>query len=1584
MATQRSSKDKSDGNLELNELRSYVTDILETSIDSRELRKRGSGAMQELAITTSEFIEFRVKNAISVRVWNPTDHREGRTAIEVAVKDQPFLVDTLRINFKRLGLRELLFLHPILPLERDDAGRVSRMGTGDMLRDREAYLYAEVALLGGLSNRQDVEREIRDVIDMTRNIVADHGRMVKSLRRHMADIEFCTTVIDSDEQRSDRLLGFLNWLVEDNFIFLGHRYYNVTGDDGSWRVQLVQHSGLGILRDSNESRFSDETAGADIPALVRSRLADPRLIFFDKSRQESIFHRGGRLDCISIKTLDESGRVIGFGRFVGLLTHKAVRSRGSQVPILRERCQRVLAAIGAERGSHTYKAAVEAFDSLPVEVLFQFEVEDITRACEGVILASESRKVEVCVVPDPLSRSFFVSVILPRPLYDESLRQILKDLFVRKYQATYVDSRSSFLDDEAALIHFFCSSASDVDLDLIEELEQDVKSHVTRWEDRFEAALLGRHQPREAYTLTDAYAALFSEEYKILTPVPEAVADVDRLEKLRAEQSEVEIGLYDDPDSDENTVKLKVYQSKRPYLTDLLPVLDNFGLRVVDATLTEVNHDSNQSWIVAFRVQKPEGGFRKYGLEQRILDGLRATLRGWVENDSLNRLIVGAGFRWQDADVFRAYLAYAQQVSIAPDRQFASDVLLNYPDATQSIFEFFCSRLDPAKEADREDRSKQAWLKLKKHRRPIPTADEDRVFGLFENLVESTWRTNFFVPAEAGVHVVSFKLNSREIKGIPAPKPHAEIFVNSAEMSGVHLRGGKVARGGIRWSDRQQDFRTEILGLMKTQMTKNGLIVPVGAKGGFILKQRFQSGSDARAEADRIYACFIRALLRLTDNKSADQIIPPEHVVRYDEDDPYLVVAADKGTAHLSDVANSVANDVGFWLDDAFASGGSNGYDHKKEGITAHGAWVCVKRHFLEVGVDAEKETFTVAGIGDMSGDVFGNGLLYARMGKLQAAFNHIHIFIDPDPDPDSSWHERKRLFETPGTTWDDYAKNRISRGGGVFDRSAKEIPLSSEMKQLLGIEEDTQSGEEIIRAILRMPVDLLWNGGIGTYVMASTETHAGVGDRANASVRVSANELRARIIGEGGNLGFTQLARIEYALLGGRLNTDAIDNSGGVDLSDHEVNFKILLAEKCASNGMTFDERNQILRSCVKEADDRVLDHNAAQSRCVSMDLMRTRQDPDRMALATEFLGTEVDLDARIEFLPEREDLRARAGRDGTEPGYTRPELAVLLGYTKMLCKRALVESNIPEHEFFKPLVEAYFPESLVQTFHSEITQHPMKREIIATVLTNQVIDQAGITLVPELVRALGCSVADVIAGYHTVDCLLDADQIRDAIAKQDVSEMVRIRMAVRLEDALRTGAVTMLGAERCPALDLASFKSWKKMMGELVDQLPSHLGDAEDLRVRHAVESWTEEGVDPSLAAQIESLGVLAQSIGLLSLAGPASDDLVKLLELQNAVGEVTRIRWLLNRLRDIDRRDNWDRIAAESLYLELLSTQRLLVEGFLSEGAAANAYDDFLTTRKVSLDRIQETAVEIEADERSGLAAYSVLAQQIRRLL
>ncbi len=1071
------------GSARSGEIEAFV-EALMRDVDRRLWRTRGGRGLAALAWRMFEFAHDR-KASLSLRVWNPPD-TPGRTAIEAVQPDRPFLVDTTRLLLRELGLREECFVHPVLEIDRSGDGFALGRGA------RESVMYVEVA--PRVAEPEKLEAELRRRLARLEAITDDHRRMVRLVRASEANVEFAGQFIAGAAERADKIRRFLGWLAAENFVFMGVRRYAVEhGADGTLRVALRAGSGLGLFRDDESSRFTTALEGAEIPEEIREQLADSRIILIGKSRIPSTVHRAGRLDRVLVKEHDESGHLSGFTVVCGLFTFRALRTPGSQIPLLYERLEAILAEKQAAPQSHRQKAIVTTFDQTPAEFLLASHPDACARVVEDIIAAEGSDEPQVVLSVDPNQRSMYAAIVMPRYRYRDELRGVIEAVLIAHFGPLHADSRTSFIEEDTALIHFFCTPAGprlgEVAFD---QLERAVREKVSAWIDRLAESLSERLGPEAGLELAAFYEDAFSEPYRVDTHPHDAAHDVLALERLHAANGALQFALYNEVDAPHDTL-LNIFLAQPRLLSELLPIVDRFGIQVVDARRESVRAAHRPAaTLVALRVvtlgEQPDLD----ALLPRLGAALRMVLEGRVADDALSGLVLVAGLDWREIDCLRTVVAYYEQIQGTLTAASLRETLLGNPLAARLLLAYFRARLDPALGAEREAREASVRDEFERYRARIPSLNEDRALAGLFGLIDATVRTSFF--AERTPYRLSLKLDATRIAELETPRPYREIVVSGAGFFAVHIRGGPIARGGIRYSDRPGDLRTEVLGLMRTQMLKNGIIVPVGAKGGFVVFPTPASPAEARARGDEKYREFIAGLLDVTDNVGAHgEIVPPTGVYRRDGDDPYLVVAADKGTAHLSDTANAVAAERGFWLDDAFASGGSAGYDHKKYAITARGAWACARHHFAEFGLDPERTSFTAVGIGDMSGDVFGNGFVLMRRVKLLAAFDHRHVFLDPEPEPESAWQERKRLFEKPGSSWSDYDAAKISSGGGVFRRDASRIALSPAARAMLGIEGPEASGEAVIRAALRMRVDLLWNGGIGTYVKSADESHADV-----------------------------------------------------------------------------------------------------------------------------------------------------------------------------------------------------------------------------------------------------------------------------------------------------------------------------------------------------------------------------------------------------------------------------------------------------------------------------------------------------------
>jgi glutamate dehydrogenase len=1544
----------------------------------------GEPALAALARDAFELMQERAPGETRVRVRNPED-RPAHSVLEVLQDDHPFIVDTLRLALRQRGLQERLTLHPVVRVERDADHRLRSVGEAADAEDRESYVCIEfVPRLEDEASRAELEEQVRRVMGWVDDVSADHRRMVHAVRELSANLELAGPELQGGAERAARIQRFLDWLIEGRFVLIGLRRYRVDVEDDELVVQIVPGTGLGMWRDDASSRLSEPRRGSAIPEEIREDLEDPRIILISKSHMESRVHRRGRLDRILVKEHDDQGRVIGATIVVGLFTHRVLRTPGSQIPLLGERLREVIDRLRLPQNSYRHKAFVTAFDSAPIELLVGAEARQLGELLEELVEASSSQTVRLVSRVHPSGRSLYAAVLIPREHYREDLRARIRSLLVEQTGASYIDDRVSIVEEGSAIVHCFCTSA---ELERLEPdlsaLEEQLRRICSPWEDQLLDALRAHHGERRASELAAVYETAFPEALRACTHPLDALHDVEALEGLAA-SGLPQFALWFDSDATERaSATLRLYLPAPPLLSDVLPVVDHFGIRVVDAQLATVTPAGQAPVAVESLRILPLGADQEDldAIAPRLSAALAATLAGAVESDPLNGLVLGAGLDWREVDLVRAFLEYFIQIQGTLSRPYLRSVLLENPLAVRVLVHYFEARLDPALDPhERDARCATLAESFRHYRDRITALNEDRALQGFFELAQATLRTNFFAPAETP-HRIVLKLDSSRVPGLSGVVPYREIVVHSAQLFGIHLRGGPVARGGLRWSDRHDDLRREVLGLMSTQMLKNGLIVPVGAKGGFVLRQTGLSPGEARARADEQYRVFVASLLDLTDNLAPDaSVIPPPGVHRLDDDDPYLVVAADKGTAHLSDTANQIALARDFWLGDAFASGGSEGYDHKKFAITARGAWECVKHHFAELGIDPETDVYRVAGIGDMSGDVFGNGLQLMRRAKLLAAFDHRHIFLDPDPDPDASWKERQRLFELSRSSWSDYAKEVISEGGGVWARSSKRIPVPAALREALQLEEDEVNGAELIRAILAMDVDLLWNGGIGTYVKASHESHPDVGDRANEPVRIDATALRARVIGEGGNLGLTQAARVEAALRGVRLDTDAIDNSAGVDLSDHEVNYKIALAPLVRAGALGAEARRDLLLDVADTACEHVLAHNRQQALSLSLDELRSRRDPGPFLDAISTLSARAHVDPDELGLPNEMALGERATHG---MGLTRPELAVLLGLAKLHAQGELHGSGFGLQEYVAPLYASYFPARFREEQPEALRDHRLRGEIATLCVVNRLIDAGGAALVTTLSTELGVGVRECVCALLMAEDLLRINDYRRRLLDLMGPQRTGIYEAlVEVDDNVRD-VVRHLVRRGETELDAARVVRWREGIDVLRGPMAEYLSPGETMRYAARRERLEGQGLPPELALDIAGLPLADRGLSILWIAERAGAPIFEVARTFARIGDQTGINWIYARLAQGPRANAWDRIASIDLHGEMLELQQRITEYVLSErGTDANAaVDAYLASQAPVLERVR--GLQQRAAAGASHSALTVVASRLRSL-
>jgi glutamate dehydrogenase len=1488
--------------------RDFVFAVLK-SVDVGYFERSAGPDLIEVLEDTLEFIAVRVQDQICVRV------RPGTPAVlESCMRDQPFVYDSLRLLLDQEEVTVLGGFHAVIGVARTEEGQLSGVGAPGM--PLESVIHLEVEGVETAERAAALEESVRKRLTLARSAVRDFPKMVVTVEELMNRYQLVARTRPATE--AEALLEarkFLAWLLDHHFVFMALAYIPAAGEDSP----IVSGLGTHRLEASPQDPIDRALTAAKGPPFVRVR----------KSHALSRIHRAGRLDHVLVRCFDTQGSPLGLAVFEGLFTYRALARPAAEIPMSAPVLVRLLEEAGLPPDAYRARLLRYAFSALPLEFLFMAPYEDVVAVVDRILGAAEGRGTEVAYSVERAQGAAYVFVAMPRAEYDEELRVAIEELVTRSFGASVTDYGVSAGVLETVVLPFFLSGA-ELRPPELDTLRTEVLHLMAPWRERLRVALQRRFEPPYAERLLARYEDAFPEEYRRVVPPSRTVADIEHLEALLGGKP-MSFDLFRDEVAGRPADPLlRIYELEDVLLSELLPVLDHFGLLVVNQFETKVYLPGGKMLSVdTFRLGGVRGvpGADVMAARERLIEALEAVFAGRFTDSPLNALLMRTEMTWRDVGMFRSYLAYARQLGFRFSPGLVQEVLIQNAEAARVLAHIFRIKFDPRSEGGPEQRA----LALAKARgdylqrlAAISDYAADSILRSLLNLVDATVRTNLYCRNERTDNL-ALKFNCEAIELMAPPRPAYEIFVHHVAVEGVHLRGGKVARGGIRWSDRIDDYRTEVLGLMRTQMVKNAIIIPVGAKGGFVLHRPAENPKERRAQADAAYRLFVSALLDVTDNLTDGTRVPPPDVVCYDDADPYLVVAADKGTAHLSDTANEISEQRSFWLHDAFASGGSYGYDHKATGITARGAWVCARRHLREIGIDPDRDTISVIGIGDMSGDVFGNGLLSSLNFRLIAAFDHRHIFLDPQPDPVVSYAERQRLFRLPGSSWADYDPAKISAGGGVFSRAAKEVPLSPELQQRFGIARASLSGEDMIRAILTLDVELLWNGGIGTYIKASAEDHREVGDRANDMVRVDGKDVRAKVIAEGGNLGVTQLGRLEYAQRGGKINIDAIDNSGGVDLSDHEVNLKILFEPLCRSGELSRDERNRLLEEAKEEVVQRVLENNDCQSRLLSLDQRRSRREALRFARTIRLLARSVPFDARGLRLPDERTLRARA-QEGE--GMLRPELSLLAGYTKIYVKRQLLQESVidPRSPRFWPILLSYFPRGIAERFKARVASHLLSREIGITMLANRLVDDAGLTIFPELQDWSGHGVSAVAAAYLAASEVTDAWELKEELraVEKRIPIEVAYRAFLRVEDGLEQGAALLLsgmggGTLECPP-----------GAREILRALPHHLPAESAARYEAAASELSATGLPEALARRVAGFDFLLLAMHASSSAEQTHRLPVEAFSRFFATGEASRLLELERRIAVLPADGRSDAGALRTMRYRFLSHLAELVRG------------------------------------------------------
>lgn len=1567
--------------------------FLNSSLD--DLSERSIEDLYSILHSHWKFIYQRAPGEPKIRIFNADHHKDGwkstHTIVQISHDDIPFLVDSTRMAINRYGYQIHFIVHfGGFKVRRDKQHYITEIlpnGAKQPDVSSEAPIYIEIDRIIDTETMNELQHDIERVLGDVRASVLDWRRMVTHAENCLTELEGHHPNLDAAEVAESR--DFLQWLINNHFTFLGARDYKLIGDGTTRALQIIPGTGLGVLREESSSAASKSYA--ELPPQARKMALSKNILIIAKTNTKSTVHRDAYTDYIGIKRFNEKGELIGERRFIGLYTSAAYNSSPRQIPFLRHKVDTVLQTLGYPPDSHDGKEAVHILETLPRDDLFQATHEELTELTLSILQLKERKRVRLLVRRDAFYRYFSCLVYVPREIFTTDLALSIQQILMDEFKGVECSFTTYFSDSVLARIHYLVRVNPKLAVNFnLPTIEKKLMLISRSWSDELKDKLVKIDEDRGLetfYKYNKAFSASYTESY---TPT-EAIADIKTIEALSAEKP---LGMLFTHSGGKNEYSLKLFHANDTIvLSDVLPILENMGMRIIGERPHEVKFKSGASvWINDFDMLSASNAeIDIENIKDHFLEAFTKIWFGEAENDGFNRLILDASLSWQEIAMLRGLTKYLRQTGFTFSQNYVEQALINNASITKLLTQLFILRFDPTCDDETRASSNDIIAEIERGLDAVTSLDEDKILRRLLEVINATLRTNFFQKADNGdsKSYISFKFDPALISDLPLPRPKFEIFVYSPRVEGVHLRAGKVARGGLRWSDRREDFRTEVLGLMKAQQVKNTVIVPEGAKGGFVVKMPVTAETnrdDYLKEGIQCYQIFISGLLDVTDNIIDGKIVPPKQVVRYDEDDPYLVVAADKGTATFSDIANSIAQKYGFWLDDAFASGGSAGYDHKKMGITSRGVWVSVMRHFRDLGINPESDDFTAVGIGDMAGDVFGNGMLMSKHTKLLAAFNHMHIFLDPDPDPAKSYDERKRLFTLPRSTWADYNPELISAGGGVFNRSAKSIKLSPEIKQALNIKKDSMVPSELIKAILKAPVDLLWNGGIGTFVKASTESHADAGDRTSDTIRIDANELTVRVIAEGGNLGMTQLARIEYSLLGGIANTDFIDNSAGVDCSDHEVNIKILLNRIIADGKMTREERNQLLEKMTNEVAELVLDDNYHQTQMLGLEASVSQQSMDLLRQYINDMEKNDKINRQLEFLPDDKALQER--KVNNKP-LTRPELAILLAYCKMYLKQAILATDIPDHPYFDRYLVLAFPEPLRQKYLDEMKEHSLRREIVATQLCKNITDYMGVNFVERLQRETGVDTAFVIRAFVITADLFHMQDLWKQITALDykIEPHIQYRMMLYVFYLIRRSTRWFLRNRKSHIDIQKTLDDFAPSLAELIKQLPQLLDQHDREGFVAAIDYLTEQGVPDKLARSVASCNTLFTALDIVEASRKYELNLSDVAKTYYKLGNRLELNWLREMMSSYSVDNQWDELARAGFRDDLDRVQRKLAARVLTmkikEGAEMSIderIDLWIARHPFFADRWQKLLSDIKTSETIGFVAYSVVLREL----
>ncbi|TAL72929.1 MAG: NAD-glutamate dehydrogenase [Rhodanobacter sp.] len=1568
-----------------------------------------------------DFMQQRTPGQATVRVLNPEANHVGRSRLQIVTDDMPFLVDTVSMAIAtRLQIHAVI--HPVVKVRRDGAGKLAGF---DAAGQAESVMHFEIDRVADAAEQSALIARVTAALDDVRASVADWSAMRDKALAIAGELPQRKPAMDADS--ASEASEFLRWVAADNFTFLGYREYEVADADGDRVLRAVDGSGLGILRKSERAMAPRSLKTLAASELPQSGSTDA--IILTKTNARSRVHRAGYMDYIGVLRFGADGRSVAEQRFLGLFTSNAYMTRPQDVPLLRHKVEAVLARSNLKRDSYSGKTLRHIMETLPREELMQASEDELYALANGILELRQRAHTRLFMRRDRYGRFFTCLVYIPRDRFNTAVRERIETLLGETLRAGQIDSSVQMGEGPLARLHIVLRpKVGDLPQYDLAALEKGVAAIVRNWQDDVREELIRARGEHDGVVLANRFVAALPAGYVEDASAAVAAEDVYQLSLLEGDDA-LRMSFYHPPKAPE-TLRFKVYRSAGDIaLSEVLPQLEHLGLRVLTEHVYEIGGEKLALSIQDFEVQ-PVGKltFTAEQVGSLFEHAFEHVWRGKAESDGFNRLVLGAKLDWRQVAMLRGYCKYMLQVGTTFSQAYMESALNRYPAIAGLLVELFLAKFDPQRESLDASALKAAGELLRGEMsalipRNVQTAnpnlvdnlvaalaqpraeqvktyeaaintllenvaslDDDRILRSYVALIHATLRTSYFQQWDGQYRdYISYKLDSHAVPGMPKPVPFREIWVSAPRVEGIHLRFGPVARGGLRWSDRREDFRTEVLGLVKAQMVKNTVIVPVGSKGGFFVKQSPVGGDRDAVQAEGIacYKLFNNGLLDITDNLVEGKVVHPHDCVRHDADDPYLVVAADKGTAKFSDIANSISIEHGYWLGDAYASGGSHGYDHKGMGITARGAWESVKRHFRALGRDCQNEDFTCVGIGDMSGDVFGNGAMLSPHMKLLAAFDHRHVFIDPSPDPARTLAERQRMFKLPRSSWDDYDKSLISAGGGVWPRSLKSIPVSAEARAALGLPEGVEhmAPNELINALLKAPVDLLFNGGIGTYVKASTETHADARDRANNGLRVDGSELRCKIIGEGGNLGMTQKGRMEAAQKGVLLNTDFIDNSAGVDTSDHEVNIKILLNDAVHRNEMSEDDRNRQLAAMTDEVAHLVLWDNYRQNQAITLLEHQSVKRIGSMAHFIRTLESEGQLDRQVTNLPSDAELQDRKAHG---LGMTRPELAILLSYDKIRLFQQLLDSDVPEDPYLSKELVRYFPEPLHEKYAAHMQRHRLKREIISTMVTNSTINRMGATFMLRMQEDTGKGPAAIAKAYTAAREILEARDLWAQIETLDskVAENTQIDAVMQVWSQLRHMTRWLLNRPNGTLDIAANVARFQSGVSTLRKALPAVLTDAGKVDFKSTCEKWESLGLPAELALRMARLPELRAALDMVDVAEQAKRPMEQVAHVFYELGEVLDLEWLRGQIEALPVEGHWHAQARGSLLDELSHQHRALAQQVLSLAGAdhdASPVQTWLNRDDPTLKHTRGMLAEILTQD----ADYPIASVAVRRL-